>query len=90
MIDSLLLIILSVVLATDLELIPMPAATIERQLFAIEEQEDGSIEVYDRSNGTQIAGFDNATEMIDKMPKMIQQMEEYYADKNLTDIIVMK
>jgi hypothetical protein len=66
---------------------------IDRQLIAIFEQEDNSIEVYDRSNGTQIAGFDNFTEMlhpITGLPKVIQQMEDYYADRNLTDILVIK
>lgn len=79
-----------IVLATDLELIPMPTTTIDRQLFTIEEQEDNSIEVYDRSNGTQIAGFDNVGEMLQGMPQVIQNMIKYYANKNLTDIAVVR
>lgn len=85
-----LLIIFSVVMATDLELIPMPATTIDRQLFSIEEQEDSSIKVFDKSNGTQIAGFNNAGEMLEGMPKVINDMIGYYASKNLTDIIIIK
>ncbi|MGC1131842.1 MAG: hypothetical protein WA941_03380 [Nitrososphaeraceae archaeon] len=64
--------------------------TIDRQLFVIEEQENRSIEVYDRSNSTQIAGFDNFTEMVKGMPRVIEDMQKYYADKNLTEITVVR
>lgn len=66
--------------------------TIERQLIIIEEQEDSSIEIYDRSNNTQIAGFDNFTSMIAGLPEVIEDMKEYYENnENLTkDIVVVR
>lgn len=51
----------------------------------------GSIEVYDRSTGQQIAGFDNVTALLDSetgLNKTLNQMVERYINETITDIVV--
>jgi hypothetical protein len=56
---------------------------------SLEEQEDSSIEVYDRSNNTQISSFDNFTSIMAGFPEVIEDMKKYYSGNNtVTDIIV--